>query len=106
MPSITYVSHSGEESTVEIPAGKTLMEGAIDNLVDGIIGECGGCCSCATCHVIVDDAWAERTGKPEDVENEMLEAVPVRSNNSRLGCQIQVTEELDGLIVRLPEEQF
>ncbi len=106
MASITYVSHAGTEHTVDVETGKSLMQGAVDNLIDGIIGECGGCCSCATCHVIVDEAWSVKTGSPDEIEQEMLEAVPVLTPTSRLGCQIAVSDELDGLIVRMPEEQF
>ncbi|MEH6517113.1 MAG: 2Fe-2S iron-sulfur cluster-binding protein [Halioglobus sp.] len=106
MATITYIEHSGTEHKIDVENGKTLMQGAVDNLVDGIIGECGGCCSCATCHIIIDDAWYEATGGPNDDEREMLEAVPIPAKTSRLGCQITVSDELDGLVVRMPEEQF
>ncbi len=106
MATITYISHSGAEHQVEVENGQSLMQGAVDNLVDGIIGDCGGCCSCATCHVIVDEAWTDKTGSPSEAESEMLEAVPIPETTSRLGCQITVTNELDGLVVRMPEEQF
>ena len=106
MAIITYIEHSGKEHKVEVENGTTLMQGAVDNFVDGIIGECGGCCSCATCHVIVADDWFDKTGSPADDESEMLEAVPILSKTSRLGCQITVTDELDGLVVQLPEEKF
>lgn len=106
MATITYIEHSGEERVITVENGKTVMQGAVDNLVEGIIGECGGCCSCATCHVIVDDAWFSKTGGPNEDEMDMLEAVPIPTETSRLGCQITVSDELDGLIVRLPEEQF
>ncbi len=106
MAAITYIEHSGKEYEVNVENGKTVMQGAVDDLVEGIIGECGGCCSCATCHVIVDEAWFEKTGGPNEDEIEMLEAVPMPSKTSRLGCQITVSDELDGLVVRLPEEQY
>lgn len=106
MATITYISHTGLQSEVEVENGKSLMEGAVDNLVEGIIGDCGGCCSCATCHIMVDEAWADRTGEPDEAEKEMLGAVAELSKTSRLGCQITVTDELDGLIVQMPEEQF
>lgn len=106
MATITYISHTGTTHTVEVENDKTLMEGAVENLIDGIIGECGGCCSCATCHVIVDDAWVAKTGSPDELEKEMLEGVPVPTKTSRLGCQITISDELDGLVVHMPEEQF
>ena len=98
MATITYISHDGLESKIEVENGKTIMEGAVDNLVDGIIGECGGCCSCATCHVIVDEAWVAKTGEAAEDEKEMLEAAPEPTSTSRLGCQITVSDELDGLM--------
>lgn len=106
MPTITYIEHTGEAHKIEVQNGKTVMQGAVDNFVEGIIGECGGCCSCATCHVIVDDVWYEKTGGPNETEVEMLEAVPEPTPTSRLSCQITVTDALDGLVVQLPEEQF
>ena len=106
MATITYIEHSGKDHEIYTESGKTVMQGAVDNLVDGIIGECGGCCSCATCHVIVDPAWYEKTGTPDETEIEMLEAVPAPTETSRLSCQIIVSDALDGLVVRLPEEQF
>ena len=106
MPTITYIEHSGEKHEVSVANGKTVMEGAVENSLDGILGDCGGCCSCATCHVIVDDAWFEKTGGPNDDESAMLEGIPEPARTSRLGCQITVTDELDGLIVQMPEEQF
>lgn len=106
MPTITYIEHSGEKHEVTVENGRTLMEGAVEHSLDGILGDCGGCCSCATCHVIVDDAWFAKTGGPNDGESEMLEGIPEPQPTSRLGCQITVTDELDGLIVQMPEEQF
>ena len=106
MANITYIKHTGETHEILVENGKSVMEGATDNLLDGIIGECGGCCSCATCHVIVDEAWYARLNSPDETEIEMLEAVPELTATSRLSCQIAVTDELDGLVVRMPEEQF
>jgi len=82
------------------------MEGAIDNNIDGIEAECGGMCSCATCHVYVDPAWFEATGSPENIEQDMLDSALDLQKTSRLSCQIEVSDELDGLIVRLPEMQL
>lgn len=106
MATITYIEHNGTEHKIDVETGKTVMQGAVDNFVEGIIGECGGCCSCATCHVIVDSAWTSKTGEPNETEIDMLEAVPEPTDRSRLSCQIIVTDELDGLIVQMPEEQF
>jgi len=106
MATITYIEHSGTKHQVEVENGSSVMEGAVDNLLDGIIGECGGCCSCATCHVIVDADWYDKLDKPEEAEIEMLEAVPEPTSTSRLGCQITITDDLDGLVVQMPEEQF
>ena len=106
MPKITYIEHDGTEHVVEADTGMTVMEAAVKEQVPGIEAECGGACSCATCHVYVDDAWKEATGEPEEMEEDMLDfAFDVRPN-SRLSCQIKVTEALDGLVVRVPEKQF
>jgi 2Fe-2S ferredoxin len=106
MPSITYIEASGESHTVDVPTGNSLMQGAVDNMVSGIVAECGGACSCATCHVFVDKAWTDRTGEPDTYEQEMLAALIDTTDNSRLSCQIPVSVELEGLVVHLPESQF
>ena len=89
-----------------MPAGHSIMEGAVENDVSGVIGECGGCCSCATCHVYIDPEWFAQVGFPDAMESDMLEMVDDLRSNSRLGCQIDITDELDGIIVRLPEFQI
>jgi 2Fe-2S ferredoxin len=105
MPKITYIEHDGTSRTVDAEVGATVMETAIRNRVPGIVAECGGACSCATCHVHVDEAWKEKVGPPSPMEEDMLDfAFDVRPN-SRLSCQIKVTEELDGLVVNTPERQ-
>ena len=81
------------------------MEGAVKNRIRGIDADCGGACACATCHVYVDEAWREKTGKPSAMEESMLDFAEDVEPNSRLSCQIKVTDALDGLIVRLPENQ-
>ncbi|TQV84009.1 2Fe-2S iron-sulfur cluster binding domain-containing protein [Exilibacterium tricleocarpae] len=106
MPQIIYIEANGAEHEIDVPAGNSVMQGAIDNMIDGILAECGGACACATCHCYVDADWVEKVGPPSDIEKEMLEATPQPQENSRLSCQIQVTDELDGLIVRLPESQY
>ena len=105
MPKIIYIEHDGTERAVDAEVGATVMETAIRNSVPGIVAECGGACSCATCHVHVDEAWSEKVGPPSPMEEDMLDfAFDVRPT-SRLSCQIKVTDELDGLIVRTPEQQ-
>ncbi len=105
MPKITYITHDGTPHEVEADVGSTVMENAIRNSVPGIEAECGGACACATCHVYVDDAWTEKTGSPSVMEEDMLDFAYDVQPTSRLSCQIRVTEELDGLVVRVPERQ-
>ncbi|CAN7523327.1 2Fe-2S iron-sulfur cluster-binding protein [Bosea sp. LjRoot237] len=105
MPKITYIDAQGTSRTVEGEAGSTVMEVAVRNGVPGIEAECGGACACATCHVYVDEAWTEKAGHAEPMEEDMLDfAFDVRPN-SRLSCQIRVRDELDGLVVRTPARQ-
>ena len=106
MTKITYIEHDGTEHVVEATNGQSVMSAAIDNLVPGIDADCGGQCSCATCHVIVDDAWAEVVGPAGQQEESMLDLNPERAPHSRLSCQIPVRDELDGLVVRLPQFQI
>ena len=105
MPKITYIEFNGTEHTVDVRNGLTVMEGAIKNNVPGIDADCGGACACATCHVYVDEAWREKTGTASAMEESMLDFAQNVEPNSRLSCQIKVTDQLDGLIVRMPEEQ-
>lgn len=105
MPRITYIEHSGAEHVVDVPAGLTVMRGAVDNNIPGIDADCGGECACATCHVFVDEAWLAKTGAPSEQEASMLSFAATKQDNSRLSCQIEVTEALDGLVVRMPEAQ-
>ena len=106
MAKITFIHPDGSRQTVEAEPGMTVMEAAKKNLVEGIEAECGGACSCATCHVYVDEAWREKAGPPSEMEEDMLDfAFDVRES-SRLSCQIKVTPDLDGLVVTVPEKQF
>jgi 2Fe-2S ferredoxin len=106
MPKITYVQPDGKQQTVEAENGLTVMEVAKKNMIDGVDAECGGACACATCHVYVDAAWREKVGKPSAMEEDMLDfAFDVREE-SRLCCQIKVTDALDGLVLRVPAKQF
>ncbi len=106
MVQITYVEHNGTEHVVDSQTGVSLMQAAIDNLVPGIDADCGGECSCATCHVMVKENWLEKVGPPGEMEESMLDLNPERQENSRLSCQVEVSEELDGLRVTMPEFQF
>ena len=105
MVTVTYIQHSGETHVVEVKPGLSVMEGAVRNNVPGIDADCGGACACATCHVYVDPDWLEKTGKAAAMEESMLDFAEGVEPNSRLSCQIPVTSELDGLIVRLPQSQ-
>ena len=106
MAKITFTQPDGQVQVVEAKTGMTVMEAAKMNDVPGIEAECGGACACATCHVYVDADWREKVGKPEEKEEDMLDfAFDVREE-SRLSCQIKVTDELDGLVLRIPAKQF
>jgi ferredoxin, 2Fe-2S len=103
---VTYISDAGERKNVSVPVGDSVMEGAIKNGVDGIVAECGGACQCATCHVYVDEAWLGRLNPIQEDEDAMLNTTASeRRPNSRLGCQIPLTEALNGLIVTTPPTQ-
>jgi len=106
MPTITYIEFNGTPHEVEADNGDTVMSTAIKNMVPGIDADCGGGCSCGTCHVFVDDAWQAVVGEPDQFEEPMLDLNPDRKKGSRLSCQIQINDSLDGLVVRLPEFQF
>ncbi|MFT5889491.1 MAG: 2Fe-2S ferredoxin [Zhongshania sp.] len=106
MPLIIFESHHGDTREVHAEVGTSVMQAAVDNGIDGILGECGGCCSCATCHCYVDDAWVDKITAPESIEVDMLECVLEPKENSRLSCQIVVTEEMDGAIIAMPKSQF
>ncbi len=106
MPKITYIEFSGTEHVIDADTGATVMETAVKNMVPGIDADCGGACACATCHVYVDPNWTATTGAASEMEEDMLDfAFDVREN-SRLSCQLKITDGFDGLIVRLPEKQF
>ena len=105
MPKITYIDQSGKERVVEVPTGWTVMEGAVKNRVPGIDADCGGACACATCHVYVDPEWQGKLKPRDEMEQQMLDFAIDLKSNSRLSCQIKVTPELDGLVVRTPKSQ-
>ncbi len=105
MAKLTYIAFDGTRFDVDALNGSTVMENAIRNAIPGIEAECGGACACATCHVYVDEAWKDVVGEPEAMEEDMLDfAYDVRPN-SRLSCQIKVSDALDGLVVAIPERQ-
>jgi 2Fe-2S ferredoxin len=106
MPKVIYVSHTGESREVDVPVGMTVMNAALKNGIDGIIAECGGVCMCSTCHVYVDEKFFGKLLPAQDTEEAVLEiSAEERKPTSRLSCQIKMTDDLDGLIVRLPEKQ-
>jgi 2Fe-2S ferredoxin len=105
MPKLTVVAHDGTRFDIDAAAGSTVMENAVKNSVPGIEAECGGACACATCHVYVDDAWTNAVGKPDVMEEDMLDFAYEPKETSRLSCQIKMSGELDGLVVHVPERQ-
>jgi ferredoxin, 2Fe-2S len=107
MPKVTYIEHNGTPHSVDVPVGTSVMRGAVDNNIPGIDADCGGECACATCHVYVDAAWLAKIGLPEQGSQEgaMLSFAAVAQPDSRLSCQITMREDLDGLVVRMPEGQ-
>ena len=106
MPKITFISPDGTETEIDAENDISVMVNAINNGIEGIIAECGGACSCATCHVIVDPAWYDKLPAPENMEKDMLEFAAEPSETSRLSCQIKVNDDLDGLVVRVPSAQY
>jgi 2Fe-2S ferredoxin len=106
MTRVTYIEPDGTVREVDAAPGTTLMEAALDNNVEGIIAECGGACSCATCHVYVAPEWLERLSPPDGQEDGMLDCVIERRPNSRLSCQIQLNDDLDGITVTVPDLQI
>lgn len=102
MGTVTFIAADGEIHEVEVADGESLMEAATANLVPGIDGDCGGVCACATCHIHVEPAWVDKLAVMADDENTMLELTDARDQQSRLGCQIKMSPELDGITVRLP----
>lgn len=106
MAQVTYIDKDGKEYVVEVESGVNLMQAAVDNMVPSILGDCGGFCACATCHVFVDDDWTAKAGKPSETEADLLDGVEAIKPTSRLCCQIVMTNELGGIVVHLPESQL
>ncbi|MDD9971395.1 MAG: 2Fe-2S iron-sulfur cluster-binding protein [Myxococcales bacterium] len=105
MAKITFVEADGAEHVVDAAPGQSVMESAVKNNVPGITADCGGVCACGTCRVYVTVAWRDKTGGPSEVEQEMIEEVEDGTAGIRLSCQMQVHEEMDGLVVHMPESQ-
>ena len=106
MPSVTLIEADGTEHTIEVALGESIMQAAVNHLVPGIDGDCGGLCACGTCHVYVDDNWQAQCGEPDELESGILEFAYEVSDQSRLSCQILMAEALDGLVLRLPSRQY
>ncbi len=105
MPKITYIEHNGKTHIQEVPNGLSVMEGAVQNNIPGIDADCGGSCACATCHVYVDEKWFDKLKKKDEAEQDMLDMAFEPNKFSRLSCQISVSNELDGLAVKIPSKQ-
>ena len=106
MTKIVFIDHTGQEITVDANNGESVMEAAISNNIEGIVAECGGACACATCHCYIDEAFESVTGVANDMEEAMLELAENVRENSRLSCQIEVSDELEGLRITTPESQI
>jgi len=106
MPRVTYITPDGERHEVEVENGYSVMEGAINNNIDGIVAECGGACACATCHSYIDEAWLDKMPEMDDMEDSMLDAAYDRRTNSRLTCQLEMNDEWDGLVVHVAENEY
>ena len=106
MPKITLIEFNGQDHIIDAEVGKSLMQNALDNAVPGIDADCGGACACGTCHVFLDPQWLESSGESNPLEDSMLSMRPDREDNSRLSCQIEVTDAMEGMVVRMPEYQM
>tara|TARA_R110002072_G_scaffold261374_1_gene420169 strand:+ start:325 stop:645 length:321 start_codon:yes stop_codon:yes gene_type:complete len=106
MPKITLIEYDGQSHIIEAESGKSLMQNALDNMVPGIDADCGGGCACGTCHCFIEKSWSTITGASDPIENALLGMRPDRTDSSRLSCQIEITDEMNGMIVRLPEYQM
>jgi len=106
MPKITFIDFDGNPTYVNANVGDSIMDAAVTNDVPGIDADCGGACACATCHIYVDPDWLGKLIEPDEIEAEMLGVAEDVKDNSRLSCQIEVTEEMDGMVVHTPESQF
>ena len=103
MPKVNYIDSKGQQHELNVEAGYTLMDGAFNQQIPGMLAECGGAAACGTCHSYIDNEWLEKIPMIEDLEDAMLVAVPERRQNSRLACQLHMTEELNGIVVRIED---
>ena len=106
MSKVIYIDKNDQQYVVDVESGVNLMQAALDNLVPGILGDCGGAAACATCHVYVDPEWAERSGKVSEIEADLLDGLLETKPTSRLACQIIMNANLDGIVLNLPEQQI
>ncbi len=106
MPTITVIQYDGTDHTIDAQPGKTLMESVLDHAVPGIDADCGGACACGTCHCFVPEEWQAVAGEADPMEESMLGMRPDRADTSRLSCQIQVSDAMEGMVIRLPEFQM
>ena len=106
MPKVIYITPAGERHEVEVESGYSIMEGAVNNNIDGIVAECGGACACATCHSYVDDAWVGKLPAMDDMEDSMLDAAFERKENSRLTCQLEMSDDLDGIVIHVADNDY
>jgi len=106
MPKVIYISSDGTRHETEVENGYSVMEGAINNDIEGIVAECGGACACATCHSYVDEAWMDKMPSMDDMEDSMLDAAFERKDNSRLTCQIEINDNLDGLVTHVADNEY
>jgi len=105
MPKITYIEHNGKTHNIEVPNELSVMEGALQNNIPGIDADCGGACACATCHIYVDEKWFNKLPSKSEAEQDMLDMAIEPKKFSRLGCQITVNDDLDGMVVKMPSKQ-
>ena len=106
MPKVIYITPDETRHEVEVETGYSIMEGAINNNIEGIVAECGGACACATCHSYVDAAWTDKIPAMDDMEDSMLDAAFERKDNSRLTCQIEMSDELDGIVIHVADNEY
>lgn len=106
MPNVNFIDSNGEHHVVEVFSGSNIMEAAVDNAIEGILGDCGGSLSCATCHCYLDDNGVKLAPPVSDAEEQMLESVLDRNDKSRLGCQVTITDEMEGITVTIPDSQY
>ena len=106
MPKVIYITPDETKHEVDVEVGYSIMEGAIDNNIEGIVAECGGACACATCHSYVDAAWTDKIPAMDDMEDSMLDAAFDRKDNSRLTCQIEMTDALNGIVIHVADNEY